>query len=154
PPVTTPVRKRRRDLGCAVCCAPADPVSSGVRILYSFRCDLVVQLPLRIKHTSALLLEFVAPVKFCKAVCLVLPVRHCPSTHLQLVTSASFTYTEAELLALHAVRRRHDPDPKEHARGEASDAPHLYGDNYRPGGKGGLCRARLPAGHARGDCAA
>src|SRR5262249_43033484 len=112
------------------------------------------QLPLPIKHTNALLLEFVAPVKFCKAVSLVLPVRYRLGTHLQLVTSASFTYTEAKLLALYAVRRRHDPDPEEHARGEASDAPHLYGDYHCPGGEGGLCRARLPASHAGGDCSA
>jgi hypothetical protein len=94
PPVTTPVRKRRRDLGCAVCCAPADLVSSGVLILYSFRCDFVAQLPLPIKHTSALLLEFVAPVKFCKAIFLMFSAWYCLGTHLQLVSSASFTYTD------------------------------------------------------------
>src|SRR5205823_1402928 len=136
------------------CCAPADPVSSGVLILYSFRCDLVAQLPTPVKHTSALLLELVEYVKFCKAISLVLAARSCLGTHLQLVTIASFTYTEAKLPALYAVRRRHDPEPKEHARGEASDAPHLYGDYHRPGGEGGLCRARLPAGYAGGDCAA
>src|SRR2546430_8431377 len=108
-PVTTPMRKRRRDLGCVVCCTPADLVSSGVLILYSFRCDLVAQLPTPVKHTSALLLEFVEYVKFCKAISLVLAARSCLGTHLQLVTIASFTYTEAKLPALHAVRRRHDP---------------------------------------------
>jgi hypothetical protein len=35
-------------------------------ILYSFRCDLVAPWPTPMKHTNALLLEFVAFVKFCK----------------------------------------------------------------------------------------
>jgi hypothetical protein len=35
-------------------------------IEYSFRCALVAPLPTLIKHTNALLLEFVALVKFCK----------------------------------------------------------------------------------------
>src|SRR5262245_32680417 len=38
-------------------------------ISYSFRCDLVPPLPTPIKHTNALLLEFVALVKFCKPLC-------------------------------------------------------------------------------------
>jgi hypothetical protein len=35
-------------------------------ISYSLRCDLVAPWPTSIKHTNALLLEFVALVKFCK----------------------------------------------------------------------------------------
>jgi len=43
------------------------------------------------------LLEFVEHVKFCKPLSLVLPARYCLGIHLQLVTIASFTYTDGKM---------------------------------------------------------